>query len=176
MSNFIGIDISGVTTISERLKKLPKEARDLGTESANEYIVNAMKVEPPKPNRPFVWSSDEQRRYVMAKISKGEWTGRTQQLRNAWKTVGKGYNQIVANETPYAQFVQDTNQIIGHKTNGWQTWEMVKKSKAAEILRKFDAGVKKALKKLNLNQKRGYYGNSASGNNHRNRQYTRRTP
>jgi hypothetical protein len=150
-NSFIGIDIQGITTLSERLKKLPKEARDLGTESANEYIVSAMQVQPSKPTKPFQWSSEKQRRYVMMLINKGGYRGRTQELRNAWKTVGKGYNQIVANETPYAQFVQDTNQIIGHKANGWQTVNQVLKTRAKEILAKFDSGVKKALKKLNLN-------------------------
>lgn len=150
-NSFIGIDIQGITTLNERLKKLPKEARDLGTESANEYIVNAMKVQPPKPSKPFIWSSDKQRRYVMMIINKGGYRGRTQELKNAWKTEGKGYNQIVVNETPYAQFVQDTNQIVGHKANGWQTVNQVLKTRSKEILNKFDSGVKKALKKLKLN-------------------------
>lgn len=150
MSNFIGIDISGVTTISERLKKLPKEARDAGVESANEYIVNMMQEYPPKPTRPFVWSSDKQRRYVMAKIREGGYIGRTQQLRNAWKTVGNGYNQMVVNETPYADYVQGESQIIGHATNGWQTISNKLKQRGKEILKKFEGGVKSAIKKLRL--------------------------
>lgn len=150
-NSFIGIDIQGIPTINSRLEKLPKEARDAGVEAANEYIVNVMKIEPPVPNKPFVWSSDKQRRYVMAKIKEGGYTGRTQELRNAWKTVGSGYNQIVANETPYAQFVQGENQIIGHKTNNWKTIEDNLKLKGKEILRKFEAGVKTAIRKLKLN-------------------------
>lgn len=150
MSNFIGIDISGVTTISERLKKLPKEARDAGVEAANEYIINMMREYPPKPTRPFVWSSDKQRRYVMAKIKEGGYIGRTQQLRNAWKTVGNGYNQMVVNETPYADYVQGESQIIGHTTNGWQTISNKLKQRGKEILKKFEGGVKSAIKKLKL--------------------------
>lgn len=150
MSDFIGIDISGVTTISERLKRLPKEARDAGVESANEYIVNIMQTYPPKPRAPFVWSSDKQRKYVMAKIREGGYIGRTQELRNAWKTVGTGYNQMVVNETPYAQYVQGDNQIIGHTTNGWQTIAMNLKSRGKDILKKFEAGVRSAIKKLKL--------------------------
>lgn len=150
MSNFIGIDVQGIATIQNRLSKLPQEAKDLGVETANEYIVNIMREYPPKPTAPFVWSSDKQRKYVMAKIREGGYTGRTQQLRNAWKTVGEGYKQIVANETPYAQFVQDENQIIGHTTNGWSTIASNMKAKGSEILKRFDAGVKKAIKKLGL--------------------------
>jgi len=150
-NSFIGIDIQGITTFNERLKKLPPLAKDMGVEFANEYIVDIMKSEPPKPTKPFVWSSEKQRRYIMAKISKGGYTGRTQELRNAWKTVGKGYNQIVANETPYAEFVQGDNQIIGHKTNNWKTTADNLKEKGKTILQKFDAGVKSAIKKLKLN-------------------------
>ena len=150
-NSFVGIDIQGITTFNERLKRLPKEAKDSGVESANEYIVDIMKVEPPKPTRPFVWSNDKQRRYVMAKIREGGYTGRTQQLRNAWKTVGSGYNQIVANETPYAEFVQGDNQIIGHKSNNWKTISDNLRDKGKEILKKFEGGVKSALKKLKLN-------------------------
>ena len=148
---FIGIDIQGITTLNERLKKLPKEARDLGTESANEYIVDAMQVQPPVPNKPFQWSSDKQRKFVMMQISKGQWNGRTQELRKGWKPVGKGYNQIVVNEVPSSVFVQGDQQIKGHKANGWQTTAQVLKTRAKEILNRFDGGVKKALKKLKLN-------------------------
>lgn len=150
-NNFIGIDISGVTTIQERLKRLPKLAKDMGVETANEYIVDVMKTYPPKPTRPFVWSSDKQRRYVMMKMKQAGFPGRSQALRNGWKAVGKGYNQIVANEEPHAEFVQGDKQIIGHFTNNWQTVAMKLKYNGKEILKKFDAGVKKALKMLKLN-------------------------
>jgi hypothetical protein len=150
-NSLIGIDIQGIPTIQSRLSRLPDMARDMGVELANEYIVNQMQVQPPVPHGNFQWSSEKQRKYVMAKISEGGYTGRTQELREGWKTVGNGYNQIVANEVPCAQFVQDTNQIVGHKANGWQTVNQVLREKASTILQKFDAGVKKALKKLNLN-------------------------
>ena len=150
-NSFIAIDIQGVTTIQERLKKLPDMAKDMGVESANEYIVNAMQVQPPKPSRPFQWSSDKQRKYVMDKIRNGEWSGRTQELRNGWKTIGSGWKQMVVNETPYAEFVQGDNRIIGHTANGWKNTEDIKKEKGKTILEKFEAGVKRALKKLKLN-------------------------
>ena len=150
-SPLIGIDIQGIATIQSRLNRLPDMAKDMGVESANEYIVNALKVEPPRPSAPFVWSSEKQRRYVMMKISKGEYTGRTHQLKNGWTTVGEGYKQMVVNEVPHAQFVQGDNQIVGHLLNDWNTTMMILKRNGAEILRRFDAGVKRALKKLGLN-------------------------
>jgi hypothetical protein len=147
----VKIYITGYDTLWERMKRLPKEACNAAVEEANKYIVNQMQVQPPKPTQPFVWTSDKQRRYVMAKISEGGYTGRTQALRNSWKTEGKGYEQIVISDSPYAQFVQDTNQILGHKINGWVTVNQMLKNKGAEILKRFEAGVKKALKKLKLN-------------------------
>jgi hypothetical protein len=150
-NSLIGIDIQGIATIQNRLSKLPKEAKDMGVESANEYIVNMMREEPPVPHDKFLWSSDAQRAAVMIKIKQGGYTGRTHQLKNAWTTVGDGYKQMVVNETPYADYVQGDNQIVGHNVHGWHTTAGRLKAKGAEILRRFDAGVKRALKKLNLN-------------------------
>jgi hypothetical protein len=150
-NSLIGIDIQGIATIQNRLSKLPKEAKDMGAESANEYIVHAMQVEPPKPTQPFVWSSERQRKYVMAHMRENGYAGRTHRLKNAWTTVGEGYQQMVVNETPYAEFVQGDNQIVGHLLNDWNTIKMILKRNGAEILKKFDAGVKRALKKLKLN-------------------------
>jgi hypothetical protein len=150
MADLVKIYITGYETLYQRLLKLPKEARDAGVEEANKYLVTQMQVQPPKPHGNFQWTSDKQRRYVMAKIKENGYVGRTQELRNAWKVSGRGYEQIVINEMPYAQFVQDTNQIIGHKVNGWQTVNQVLRDKSSEILRKFEAGVKNAIKKLGL--------------------------
>ena len=148
--SFIGVDITGIDTLNARLKKLPKEAQNQGVETANAYIVNLMRTYPPKPNAPFVWSSEKQRRAVMAKYRSGEAGGRTQELSRGWKVVGGGMKQIVANEVPYAVFVQDEGQIIGHKTNAWQTIAQVIKAKEKGILQKFEEGVRKAIKKLGL--------------------------
>ena len=151
MPELIGIDIVGFETIKQRLLKLPKEAQDAGVENANEYILNQMRAYPPKPSAPFVWSSDKQRRYVMAKLrEQGGKGGRTQNLSQGWKAVGNGYKQILVNEVDYAKYVQDEEQIIGHKTNNWQKISDILKKRGSEILRKFDGGVKKAIKRLGL--------------------------
>jgi hypothetical protein len=148
-NEFIAIDIQGLETVMMRLKKLPKEAMDEGVEAANEYLVNVMQQYPPKPTAPFQWSSDKQRRYVMMKMRSEGYPGRNQTLRNAWKTVGSGYQQMIVNETPYAQYVQGDQQIVGHTANGWSTIDnIIKKNK--EWLKKFEAGVKKAIHKLGL--------------------------
>ena len=149
MSDFIGVDISGeLMVIMERLKKLPREAQDEGVETANGYIVDMMRAYPPKKTGGFVWSSDKQRIAVMIKMKKEGFPGRSQELRQGWKPVGKGFNQIVVNEVPYAVYVQGENQIVGHTTNGWQTIEQKIKTNGGKILKKFEEGVKKAIKKL----------------------------
>ena len=146
------ISISGFETIHQRLKKLPREAQDAGVEESNDYMVKVMQTYPPKPKGAFLWTSDRQRKAVMAKLREqgGAPYQRTQELRNGWKTDGKGFMQIVKNETPYVGFVQDRNQIQGHAANGWMTVNTMLKEKGKQILQKFDAGVKKAIRKLHL--------------------------
>ena len=150
MSNFIGVDITGIETINNRLKKLPNEARNQGVETADAYIVNLMRAYPPKPTGRFVWSSDKQRKAVMAKLRGAGFPGRSQELSRGWKVVGKGWKQIVANEVPYAVFVQGESQIVGHRTNSWKTITQVMKKNERKILQKFEEGVRKAIKKLGL--------------------------
>ena len=150
MSDFIGVDVSGeLMVIMERLKKLPREAQDEGVETSNEYIVDMMKEYPPK-QKGFLWSSDKQRKFVMAKMREEGFPGRSQELRRGWKPIGSGFKQIVVNEVPYAQYVQGDSQIVGHNLHGWHTIEGRIKAKGGKILKKFEEGVKRAIKKLKL--------------------------
>lgn len=128
MPNFIGIDITGIETIKQRLKKLPREAQDAGVEKSNYYILKSMQIYPP-PQTSYK---------------------RTQTLREGWKPIGTGYTQIIANEVPYAVYVQGDYQVKFHKEHGWLTAAQVIEKRAKEILKQFDAGVKKAIKKLGL--------------------------
>lgn len=154
MAGFIGIDITGIETLKQRLLKLPREAQDAGVEEANKYLVEKMRAYPPKatPGTPFIWASDRQRKAVMAKLREqgGPPYQRTQELRNGWKTVGSGYQQIIANETPYADYVMGQYQQPGHQARGWQVIGTILQSNARKVLEKFDAGVKKAIRKLKL--------------------------
>lgn len=153
MSGEIFISISGFETILQRLKKLPQEAQDAGVEESNKYMVSVMQKYPPRSSDPFVWSSEKQRKFVMARLREQGKTyyTRTQGLSRAWKTEGKGYKQIITNDTEYAKFVQDRYQIVGHQVRGWMTVNTMLKDKGKTILQKFDAGVKRALHKLKLN-------------------------
>jgi len=158
MTDFIGIDISGEKEIAAKLDKLPEQAADFGVEYANEYILNMQQTYVPYKYVSVAqtggWKSDAQRRYVMAKIRSGEISvpyNRTQTLRKGWKLVGKGRNQIVANEVDYAKYVKDIrSQSQGHMLRGWEVIPNELRNRAAQILRRFDAGVKAGIRAIGL--------------------------
>lgn len=76
---------------------------------------------------------------------------RTQNLRRGWERIGDGRNQIVVNQVPYAGYVKDIqSQSRGHMLRGWNVIQNDLRERMEEIVRKFDAGVDKALKRLAL--------------------------
>lgn len=157
MNELIGVDISGEKELVSKLNKLPKEAQDFGVETANTYILDLMRIYAPYQyisRKILGWASERQRKFVMAKISKGEIDvpyKRTQGLRNNWKTVGEGKNQIVVNETPSAQYVMsEGKQSHRFSLMGWETEVTRINTHMPKILQKFEEGVKKAIKKLGL--------------------------
>jgi len=158
MSNFVGVDIAGAKEIEEKLKQIPPEAQDAGVESAKVYIVNFEQAYPPYTyvsiEQAGGWRSEKQRRYVMARIREGSIQipyARTQTLRKGWRVEGSGRNQIVVNEVEYAPYVKDIqSQAQGHMLRGWGVVQTEIQDRMDEIVRKFDAGVKEALRKLGL--------------------------
>jgi len=164
MSDFIGIDVSGIEEIQAKLKKLPAEVIGAGIDEANVYLVNVLHEYPTyhhvsrKQAYPEVggWFSDKQRRYVMGAIKRGEITipyRRTQELAKNWRVYGKGIDSIIANETPGAAYVQGnsrTEQSRMSKMIGWKGIDVIIVERINRIVEKFDAGVKKAMRKLGL--------------------------
>lgn len=154
--SLIGIDTVGLKEVQEKLKDLPDEAIDAGVELANEYIVDFEKQYPPRvehgEGNPYHWSSDRQRRAYFA--SNGFGGGipyqRTQTLAQGWTTEGSGKNQIVVNEVPYAKYVKDFQQQPGHMYDGWDIIQTDVLNRMGQILRKFEAGVKDAIRRLGL--------------------------
>jgi len=154
-NDFIGIDISGVPELQAKMAALYPEAADAGVELVNEYMLNVEQENArlPYAGEPFVWSSDKQRRKVMALLREqgGPPYSRSQQLSRGWQLLGYGRNQILVNEVPYAQWVkQESTQIIGMAARGWKTIETDLRERAAQIQRRFEAGVKNAIKDLGL--------------------------
>lgn len=155
---FIGVDISGDKELIRKFGKLPEAVQDAGTEFANAYIIRKMKEYQPYKyvsiQQAGGWRSEKQRRYVMAMIRNGTIKipyRRTQGLRNRWELMGEGKNQIVVNESPIAGFV------MGHGTQsrmmqmrGWKTENERLERDHDKIVQKYDAGVKKAIRRLAL--------------------------
>lgn len=159
-NNFVGFEIKGLKELQERLSKLPIEAQDAGVEAANEYLVNLEKtLQPPYKYVSYKQAyggfiSDRQRRYVMARIREGSIVipyRRTQTMRNMWRVEGKGRNQIVVNEHPAAQWLKDIQtQARMMFLRNWTVIQEDVRRNGAQILRKFEAGVSKAIRKLRL--------------------------
>ena len=167
MADFIGIEISGLDEIKAKLIRLPVAVQDAAVEESDIYILNIMRAYQPYkhifrsrafPNLRFTtprgkvkvgYSSWAQFKLVHAMASRGELPyKRTQTLSRGWKTYGSGRNQMVANETPYAAYVMGKGeQDRLHQKMGWITMEDRIQNNMAQIIRKFEAGVKKGIKK-----------------------------
>ncbi len=148
------IDVLGQKEIYELIGKIPDEALAAGVEDANEYIIDMERQYAPRvqhgEGNPYQWDSEKQRRAYFA--SNGFGGGipyrRTQNLARGWKAEGKGVDQVVTNDVPYAKYVKDFAQSRGHMADGWDIIQTDLKNRAARILQKFEGGVKRAIKRL----------------------------
>lgn len=160
-NDFIGIDIQGIPELKAKLAKLPEAAQDDGADSAYEYMINVLRHYPSYRYVSRVegygvqWFSERQRRFVMAAINQGYITpgsaNRTQAMAHGWKKVGSGRQAFIANEVPYAHYLMGDESQSRHMAKiGWKKLGDVTKERTAAIVEKFDAGVKKAIKRLGL--------------------------
>lgn len=158
-NDFVGISISGVPEIQSRLEGLYPQAADAGVENADVYIVDSLKIYPPYSYVSVAqaggWKSKKQRNYVMMQIARGIINpgrpSRTQRLSQGWQVVGKGANQIVVNDVPYAIYEYDIkSQSQMHMLQGWDVIPTFLQQRMSEIVRRFDAGVKNAIRKMGL--------------------------
>jgi len=157
---FVGIEIDGLEQLKAKLKKLPEAVQDEGADNAYDYLVRAMRQYPPRKSvtRKSVYGvtffTDKQRRWFFAALKSGGLRipyPRTQRLSRAWRKVGQGRRAFVGNDTPYAHFMYDDNrQSRMAAAIGWDTISEVLKKRNTEIVRRYDAGVKNAIKKLGL--------------------------
>lgn len=90
----------------------------------------------PRAIRPGVFkrfASPKQFRFVMMKIRRGEWTGRTGALEKAWATTtlneDTGASVHINNNDPKARFVVGDNQQLFHADTGW----VVTRDHAADV-------------------------------------------
>lgn len=162
---FIGIDVHGLKELQEKFSRLPDAAIDAGTEEANRYIIDyerskqpsykyvsmaqaGYKISPAQIRFFFasgIWESDGEGGVKLNKYK------RTQDLASGWKVLGRGKDQIVVNEAPGAKWVKDIRtQSQMMFLRGWTVIQEDVKDRMPEIIRKFEAGVKKAIHKLGL--------------------------
>lgn len=158
MSDFIGVDVRGMEQVANLLKNLPRVAQDDASQAVAEYMLEIEKAYPPyqyvtrkQAYPPTGWQSDKQRRYVMARIREGSITPgsphRTQAFRNAWRIEDRGVNAFLVNETPYGVHLKDPR--ANHmKLIGWTTISEDIEKRQSQILRKAQAAVDKAIRKL----------------------------
>lgn len=161
-NDFIGIDVQGIKELQAKLAKLPKAAQDAGADEAYDYLLNVLREYPPYKYVSRAtgydgtpWFSEKQRRYVMAAINEGTIvpgrSNRSQEMAKGWKKHGSGAAAFIANEVPYSGYLMGDDSQSRHMAKiGWKTLSKVTQERLSKIVEKFDAGVKKAIKRLGL--------------------------
>lgn len=160
MADFVGVEIDGIEELQAKLKQLPDAAKDEGADEAYKYLLNVMRQYPPqkrvtrKQAYGVTFFSDKQRRFFFRALANGEISvpyKRSQVMKRSWRKVGDGARAFLVNESDYAPFMyDDKKQSRMSRLIGWKTISQTIKEKTTEVVRRFDAGVKKAIKRLNL--------------------------
>jgi hypothetical protein len=163
MSDFVGIDVQGLTEVQNKLNRAIPSVQDSIVEQVAGYVVKVMQ-EQPTPNHSITraqaypevngWFSEKQRKWFFWALRTGKihvpYT-RTQEMRKAWKVYGKGKNAIVANETQAAVFtMDDERQARFSKLVGWETVGTKLKARSAQITRQAEIGAKNGLRKAGI--------------------------
>jgi hypothetical protein len=162
MSDFVGVDIRGMEQVAKLLKNLPIEVQNAASDDVADYMLNVERLNPPYqyisraqayPNAQAGpgWFSAKQRKYVMAKIRSGEIAPgsphRTQTFSRGWRKEDKGVNAFLVNEVPYGIHLKDPR--ANHmKLIGWKTIAEDIEKNMNQIMRKAEAAVQKAIRKL----------------------------
>jgi hypothetical protein len=171
MTDFLGVDVSGVDEIAAKIKKLPGVVQDYVVDDLSKYYINVFKtsqppqkfvtraqaypnavIRSPRGKRIVGFFSWAQFKFVMALWSQGKVPHRrTQAMRNAWRQVGEGERSFIVNDAPGAQFVMgDETQSRHEKLVGWQTVGVMISSHMPQAMKKVDAAIVKAFRKLGL--------------------------
>ena len=129
------ITIRGADQIMSRIRSLPDETRKQIYEDVGEYGLTVIREYPKQrsvsraqayPNAPAGpgWFSDKQRKYVMAKIRRGDIKvpySRTQTLANSWKATATKDDLVFSNMQKYAPYVMGNAAQSNHeKLVGWK--------------------------------------------------------
>jgi len=120
----LDVDTAKITRLQTKFQKYGPYALKEGLKASADYLNTPSFKESMYPlsqsGSPFVWSSERQRRFVMANIKLP--SVRTFELANAGEfTINEtSYWVGYVNRLPWAKWVQSTMMIVGHRLRGWK--------------------------------------------------------
>jgi len=146
-------DTTGLENYLKALKATPQMVQETVEKDVYpeaQKLVAEFAVYPP-PIAPGVFKANatpRQFRFVMAKIRRGEWSGRTGKLGRAWRTrffrvFGEGARILIENTSPYARYVIGINQQKFHTITGWLRLQDQVGRVQAKMVAVFVAGFRK---------------------------------
>lgn len=161
----ISTSVRGIEQLKAFFKKIPVYTRKAAVEASTKYLIGGSahglkhyvnyKYVSRKSAYGQTFSSDKQRRYVMAKIRSGEiapgTSHRTGALANGWnyKLQGGGYGAKIYNAVPYAKYVMgDGTQARQPNKVGWRMVAEIIKTNTAGMMRAANQAVERVLKTL----------------------------
>ena len=157
--DLILVSADGLKQVQAKLAKLPDAVADDGVMAANTYLLDVLRIYPP-PNYTtrraaygVSFFTPKQRRWFFAALRNGEINvpyRRTQGIRDNWRIEGAGRLSFLANDAPGVEWVIGENQSRHEALVGWKKVSATVKERTARIVRAFDAGVKKAIRRLGL--------------------------
>jgi hypothetical protein len=120
----VATDTAKITRLKDKFAKYPPYAIKQGLGASADYLnsppVKASMYPPDRNGSPFVWSSERQRRFVMATVDLPY--SRTGGLAQAgeFKVNERSFWVEYTNSVPWWKYVlHPSYQIIGHRTRGW---------------------------------------------------------
>lgn len=123
------VDTEVVRQLTNALRDAPaKMRRYIRSElkaTAERRIIKKLRTYPRKPRYPLRWTSERQRKYVMAKLREQDNLPyqRTGALKRGWEVEVKINPAtaflVITNDMPYAQYVMGDRQQIMHQDTGW---------------------------------------------------------
>ena len=146
--NWLVIQTRNLDKIKEYISTLPRQLRGKATEAAGEYLIGnerrGLKHYPARVkhgrDNPYQWQTERQRRAYFASngFGKGIPYQRTGDLANGWEQINSGVESRVVNEVPYAPFVIDEFQQVGHKEDGWRLVSQIISTNIAGMFQQID--------------------------------------
>ncbi len=145
---WLEVKVRNLDKVKQYISTLPRNIRGQATEAAAKYLIgNDRRGLKNYPNRvqhgadnPYQWQSERQRRAYFATNGFGAGIpySRTDTLKNGWEVVNKGVSAKIVNDVPYASFVMDEFQQVGHKADGWRLVAQIISSNIAGMYQQID--------------------------------------